>query len=341
MQTDKEFLSNIYKKYNNLDTSKDKFYLKNVNNVYNIKNYIIIFCTIIIFTSSILFADTLKIYFSHNDNTTHIYKGLNTALNNNFIQKIDMEYCKSNNVKIKISNISMDNSYIYLFFDIEFKKNLLDDINLFNFKNMVITDENNNIILCDDIKYREDNNISNNNILTSSSSRQFIEKTPANIKFLYILRSHNKFPKSKQLNINIEDILLPDINKDYTNPNDIPTINGQWKFKINLSEQFYNRESIIYNAKDNKYLKNINLQIDNTLSYLTFDLVEKVNIENIELLDNQFNTYNTLNTMYKSVDINDKNVKAYLELTKYDLTEDLMLHIKTDKFDIGIYLTPI
>ena len=58
MMNNKDFLDNIYKKYDNVDTS-DKFYRTNVNNKKPKLQYTFIFLFLIVIASSILYGDNI------------------------------------------------------------------------------------------------------------------------------------------------------------------------------------------------------------------------------------------------------------------------------------------
>ena len=241
MMNNKDFLDNIYKKYDNVDTS-DKFYRTNVNNKKPKLQYTFIFLFLIVIASSILYGDNFFFNFSSNTEG-NVNKNSSTFIEDYNIPSVDMDYKYCKGVGVKISNLYMDENNIYIIFDLKLKKSLLENIHSVEIKDMIITDENSNIIFCRDYEtYKNFYNSNNlysknldfnlNNTLTLKFDTKFIEKNENHIKYLYIFTPTDKYPISKDLYINFNNINLH-TKTFHTNSNIIPK-EGSWKFKINL-----------------------------------------------------------------------------------------------------------
>ena len=254
MMNNKEFLDNIYKKYNDPETLKDKFYSQKLyKKNHTILYIVIIFCVAILFSSSIGFADNYFNFFSKSGTGTVIKNEMDKALNENYIKNVNMKYCKSNGVSVKVDSISMDSSKLYILLDFKFDKKIKDSFDNILIEDMIITDENNNLIYSynektyeeyyndsdDDNKLNKNLN-NNNNIISSNYTNKLLEKTRNNSKYIYFFESDNKFPKSKKLTINFNTINLINLYLNNSESNKINTINGNWKMDLKLEDSFYN-----------------------------------------------------------------------------------------------------
>ena len=154
---------------------------------------------------------------------------------------MNYKYCKG--VGVKISNLYMDEDNIYMIFDIKLNKSLIENIHSVQIKDLIITNEKNDLIYCEDFDaYKQlytshkliDNSLDDNTnkALTLKFDSKFIEKDENHIKYLYILTPINKYPISTDLYINFNTINLY-TQTYYTNSNLISK-EGTWKFKINL-----------------------------------------------------------------------------------------------------------
>ena len=121
MMNNKEAIEDIYNRCSNLDKKKDKFFRKRIRqNNPNIKYAAIILCVILL-SSSISVGNNFFTYRSKSS-VGYLDEGLYTAISNNYMQNISMKYQKSNDVGVKVTNVLMDSSKIYLVFDFKFYK---------------------------------------------------------------------------------------------------------------------------------------------------------------------------------------------------------------------------
>lgn len=343
MMNNKEAIEDIYNRCSNLNKKKDKFFRKRIRqNNPNIKYAAIILCVVLL-SSSISVGNNFFTYPSKSS-VGYLDEGLYTAISNNYMQNISMKYQKSNDVGVKVTNVLMDSSKIYLVFDFKFYKPLKEDVHKLKLPDMIINDESNNVLYCDNSTNYADfckkNNLkisegsyNNQQILSSNYISQFIEKDQNHIKYLIILNAKDTYPNSKSLNISFENIvLLTDLIT--FGDTELKTINknGIWNLEVNLKpSQITN--NVILNIKDNEYISNAILSIGETCSYLSFNKNTDFDLKSIEVLDGNNNSYSPLDTMANAITINGNVVSVFLPITaRFDLS-NLNLHIISDKFD--------
>lgn len=170
-----------------------------------------------------------------------------TTINDISMQNVNMDFCSSKGINIKLNNISFNNSTIRLVFELKFDKNIEKDYSVINFTDMIITDENNNVLFCDDKdtyeKFCKQNNIEftnniydSNIILTSDYSDMVLDQTENTIKVLYTLNSNNKYPNSQKLFFKFSNIILADTLMQTSESNSLEKQKGTWNLNLHLSD---------------------------------------------------------------------------------------------------------
>lgn len=186
--------------------------------------------------------------------------GVESAIKSGYISDTNMNYINKNEISLKIESVLMDDYNLDLMFNIQ-----LNDINNNNvlymeIPNLLITDENNNIILSkfeNEDKYLEfcknrGVQASYSNIGYSDGSESAIITNKNEKSFNYSYATHSQeFPKSKKLYLKFDKIIIKYTDENGKENNNI--YNSNWELNIDLPEQFYNRETIIY------HLKNVNM----------------------------------------------------------------------------------
>lgn len=242
--TDKEAIEDIYKRYQNIDPN-DKFFKKRIRQRNPYIRYAAVILGIVLLSSSITIGNNFFNYYSKSK-VGYIDEGLYTAIENNYMQNITMDYINSNNVGVKVTNVLMDSSKIYLVFDFKFYKPLTDDVHKLKMPDLLISDENNNVLYCDDLnryqKFCKENNLeyidapyTDQPIFSFNYSPQFIEKTPTHIQYLIILNANETYPNSQKLYIDFSKLSLSIDLTTYGNDTE-KTIekNGKWNLELNL-----------------------------------------------------------------------------------------------------------
>lgn len=203
----------------------------------------------------------------------HVTKSLYDAVENGYIQYIDMNYAYSNDIGVKVNYVIMSNYNLNILFDFNFKKELPEDVSDIKVGNLFIYDENNNIICCSyneklAKKFLKSKNIkySGNAVymsLESGWSAGTVEITPSHIKYIGQVRSIKGFPNSKKLFISFDYISINDSEKPY--------VRGNWSLELDLSEKFYDRETKEYVlAEPNEFIKLKQATVTDTLMQITY-----------------------------------------------------------------------
>ncbi len=205
-------------------------------------------------------------------------QGVDTAIDNGYIQDVKSEYIQSNDIEIKVKRVLMDDYNL----DIEFEimlQNTEEKIKVNNFvlSNLLIVDENENVIVrqpdnTDDGYERvcKIGNVNPENDARSYSNGSEYFRVTENIDnyygYAYTTQS-NGFPKSKKLKVIFDKLILWDKNMDI-----IGQIEGEWVIEIDLPEEFYNRETITYKVKscNRKDVDLVSLMVSKTGAKLNF-----------------------------------------------------------------------
>ncbi len=228
-----------------------------------IRKFIITIIGILTITGSIVFAKDIKIFV--NNLIENIYgnynDGITTVIDNGYSQCIDMQYIESNNIKVKINQITMDDYNLGIVFNIQInQKEYLKDLYNIQFQNLLIMDESNNVIFAEYenqeefIKYCEENNLDKGTYgigyANCSANGSILNIQDNNIMYSFYTTSE-KFPNSKKLTIKFDKIYLlnnkifDEVNNKKAN-NHIATIEGSWNMDISLGEMQSDRKSIEY-----------------------------------------------------------------------------------------------
>ena len=174
--------------------------------------------------------------------------GIQTALENNYVQNIEMNYIEKEQVKFKVDYLMMDD----INFDLVFNFVTQDEVDNYEeiaVTNLQITDENNNQIYIDS----EEQDIWTKNISLSSSMWTTVEKQDHTLRQVLHLCSNN-FPKSKKIYVSFDSVILYNVNKG--NPITI-TYEDNYKLEFDVSEQLVNRKSVEYETDYSKVEKAI------------------------------------------------------------------------------------
>ncbi len=342
MMNNKEFLDGIYKKYNDPKTLDDKFYRKKINNKNHVPLYLVIICVFVIaISSSIGFADNYLNFFNKSGTATVKTNEMEMAIKDNYIQNVDMKYCKSSKVGVKVDSISMDSNKLYIVFNFKFDKSLQDNFDDLIIPNMLITNDNYDLIFSNDVSlyhnFCKENNIDFNKkaIYKIDFKSNLIEKTHDTAKFIYYFNTENSFSKSKEIHIKFNNITLVNYSIKYSNNKENNLISGNWNISLNLEDSFYNSKSIIYSTNDiNDNIEEVYLNLNSITSTLIFNKKNDFSIEEIYIKDKNNKKYNM-----QDINISDTGkVIVNLGVIKDINSDSLTLHIKTNTFEKDILL---
>lgn len=253
---------------------------KNSNLVINIKKFIISIIGLLTLTGGVVFAkdisNFIQYFFGHN-------KGMDTAIQNGYIDTPSSDYVESNGTKVKINRFLMDDYNLNLDFSIKLGNTVnQNNILSMNFPDMIITDENNNILFCQDRNvfnnYCNQYNLNlawgnTNDSYINSGSNYYIKSNEKNeINFIYNIYAEN-FPKSRKIHIKFNEIIISE--NETLEQNNI-TLRGDWNLEIDVPNTFNKSEEINYKVKNcsNKKINITNACVSATATKIKLQIEE-------------------------------------------------------------------
>lgn len=295
--------------------------------------------------------------------------GVQTAVDNDYIEQVEPTFIKSEGIEITVNSFLIDDYN----FDMNFKIKLSDTFSIkemedLNIPDLKIIDENNEFVFASmDVEVENAKNNHNAGIedfepLFWGGYSMYADKAGENELILHLTAhgtEEHKFPKSKKLYVSFSKLQKI---KDYDNFYDThknPIYIGDWYFELDVPEEMYNRENIIYKMK---YCSEEKIEVDDaTLSNTAFKInvpklvTDKVNYELLHISSpKNFSDKMALQNEY--VETSDGkifetaarsdgdsgyglsgekntiiNYHQTFSLTKYDTTDKLIVHIFTNK----------
>ncbi|MBR2290270.1 MAG: DUF4179 domain-containing protein [Clostridia bacterium] len=206
----------------------------------------LVLATTIVFANYKEISNNIKNFFKEN-------KGMDTAIENGYISKSDMNYIDSNNVAVKIEDYLMDDFNLCFSLSIKFDESIdIASIEKIDFPDFLILDENKKVLYCNNkVILNEYINEENLNYQDYQNSDNFIgsgintyvkdkDIEENSIKVIFNLFS-NSFPKSRYLKFRFKTIEIKSA-EQYS-------ISGNWNLEMDIPEKFYNREAIVYKVR--------------------------------------------------------------------------------------------
>ena len=324
-------------------------------NQHILKMFAIIICAVTLI-SGVAFAKEIRIII-HNltQNIFGTYNdGISTAIENDYISEIDMNYIKFDGVKIKLDSVLLDDYNLGIIYNLKITDNqYLEklDISQIGFKNLLIMDENNNILHAEyeDInsfkEYCKENNLDAGKFGTGFSNgetiKKIIQKSNNNYFLVSDLITSPKFPNSKKLYISFDAVYFMNnkafycagkvykkdkIGEKEANMNDYVTVNEKWNFEIDLDEIAQKRKTIEYSTT---YINDNDTIISNVILSMTNMKLEIItNSKKIDFEKLQNNNKETINVMdmipFHEIYIETPNGDKFYEIGEngYDNLED-------------------
>lgn len=237
-------------------------------------------------------------------------KGIQTALENQYVQNIEMDYIEKEKVKFKVDYLMMDD----INFDLVFNFITKDKVNNYEGIALVgleITDEENNQIYISS----EEQTCWGKNIALMAEWWSVVEKYDNTLRQVVHLPSNN-FPKSKKIYVSFDKVVLYDINQG--NPITIE-YEDNYKLEFDVSKQLQERKTLQYQAVNNETrVKDIKL----TNSSLAITLKTNKHItrdENYTIIDEKGNIYKLAETL-NLIDREKMDYKYDEQLLIFDMT---------------------
>ena len=277
--------------------------------------------SILVLTTGVVFAkDIVNMITSIFNNST---KSIDTAVENGYVQNVDMDFVYDNDIGIKVDYIMMNNSNLDISYVYSCNSGtIMDYIELNRYS---IKDDRGNWL------YQYDSeNSSIENPLSVTSMKKYNDpiKLEEGILRQSILYTSDNFPPSKVLLINIDSLKI----------NNEIVINGNWNFEITLDDKFIQRDNIIYQPVLNEHIIQSEITLSETTLKIFLELDLKCNDEVI--FNNEPILKNELGEIYECIDYNCGNLEntsiydLEFNVNKYSENIDtlyLNLKIDTDK----------
>lgn len=342
----------------------------------------VILCSM--FTTGIVFSKDMSNYIY---NYYHTGKGVEIAINNGYNAKFNEGYIISNEeiidlnnnsqgisqdaIKITVDDIVMDDSSLSIEFNLNLSEkiaNKIDDEKVMeiNLKDLLITDENQNILFCLDLdraceilNIKSEINNSNGNIEYTSlleSDQYFdgglnnfvLEHKNGNIKLIYNMNlvGQDKFyPRSKTLNFEIGEIDIVN-DSDSATGGDLLFYKGNWNFSLDLPENVTNRKRTIYKQvnknEENKVVScnvlSTGTQVELSLKTDTsFDTTESPQLKLINAIEIEKPTVQIRDWFVDKLMASDEYKKYEDDLKKiYSIEEAYIENEKGEKFELSV-----
>lgn len=293
-------------------------------------------------------------------------KGVDIAVNNGYIANVNTEYQEADGIEISVDSFVMDDNNL----DMKFRVKLSDKYNIKNMSfgmelyDLKIVDENGRKVFATHAVEAEEMMIykteqeakENYDAFCGSyglSGGKIIGENEL-ICSLQATKSASTFPKSKKLFVTFSRI---HVRKDqYEQPLN-EWYKGEWRFELDVPKEMYNREIITYKVKscsdENTIVGNAILSNTSFRMEIPFSTTDKVDYELLRVGQAE-NVYNMVPFQKEYVETsdgkkfektinapigcktfqNENKLEAYKQsfnLTKYDATDELTVHIFTNK----------
>lgn len=228
---------------------------KNIK-LFKIYKMISLSCMCVIILVGFVYAEDIKNIIVNFYNNS---KGVDIAIEHDYIMNSQAEYIESNNTSIAIKNILMDDFNLSMTLSLKLDSKVdVTEIKSVRLTDMIITDEENRIIYCDNEEifneYCTTHNLNykfgefNENYINNGLNFYIKQKLKENnaIELIYNLFS-SKYPKSKKIFVGLKQI---NMSKQEVYDNEELVVTGDWNIELDIPEKFYNRDSVIYTVKN-------------------------------------------------------------------------------------------
>lgn len=231
----------------------------------------VIFITIGIMTTGIVFAkDIVNFIKSIFTNTT---PAIETAVQNGYVQNVDMEYVYSNDIGVKVESLIIDDLNLDIAFAYKHNDNTINSIRLEEYS---IINENEDVIY--DTNYRQKDKINLvNQIVRSEPTIKTNDETYNESILFKFTNDKNVF---KEIFININKLKV--IKKD----NSIEYIIGNWNFKINLNEKMLENKEYEYTTLNTDTIQELNAKMTATGFTIQVKSIIPINLETFDYAEN-------------------------------------------------------
>lgn len=213
---------------------------------------------LVVATTGIVFAKDIGNFFT-NLFGGNASDGVQTAVDNGYVEKVEPQYIKADGIEITVDSFLIDDYNFDMNFKVKIDDmhdiNKIEDIQLYDLK---VIDENNEVVFLtseqERIMYEESKKAGSplEHPLFWGGYSMNAEKIDSNEIMIHLTATgseEHKIPRSKKLYISISKIAK--INYKFGSPEDIieKIFTGDWKFELDVPKEMYNRENVIYKVK--------------------------------------------------------------------------------------------
>lgn len=359
----KEYILNNYGKDNNYNSIYSKIEKKEKIRK-KIVNLVAVLFTIITLgtVSTSIYAKRAwdieyKEYQNRNINSTRT--AVTDAINNNYIEDLNMDYVYQNGIGIKIDSLMITNDYYQMVVNMKLDENTKINSDTFEF-GYAVFDENKNIYQVNErntwgikkwqykkylsrelgVHYNESKAIPK--ILANSSAIDMISSENGNVVFQTSINSFEGLPKSKKIYIRIFDIgftLVDGYTENdgrfiITDSEDFELSNYEWQFEIDIPEKFHNRDVIELKLAES--IKGFEIE-KAELSETGFTLHLKHIYKLIDMTPDTLNISDKEGNIYHqgSGMSDDYIIKRLFDVNKNDLNKGIYLNINVPEYNIS------
>lgn len=318
-------------------------------------------CAGIILISGVVFATDIgtfiKNFFGANSSD-----GVDTAINNGYVSNVNTEYKNADGIEIQVESVLIDDFNFDMNFNVKVNGNYdIDEFEHLDFEDLRIVDEEKNIVFDThtSMEGKTEEELENEKHYMGSYSFLPMKINDNEFKVSLSATGNPKaFPKSKKLIIDLTKITT----YKYENEEKIcKGYKGNWHFEVDVPEEFYNRTTNIYRAtKCNESgidLNSITASVSNTAFKISIPEIKtnKINYKALKEYDG-VSIYNMIALQNEYIETSDGrkfetaqrsdgdggyslptdeekiiNYSQTFNLTKYDSTDKVNVHIFTNK----------
>lgn len=309
-------------------------------------------CASLVLVSGIVLAANIENIKTH---FRGLGKGVDTAVENGYIQNIEMDFQKFDNMgtEVKIENFFMDDLNLSVKFSIKFDNNIknavdLDKVTSIDLTDLIIRDEENRIIFGGYSKetfdeYCKENNLNYEFAETSENYMNcglnwFINKeNENNINLTYNIYC-DKFPKSKKLYCCFKTMTLHMFDSSQENEY---KLNGNWKIELDVPEKMYNRTNEYYKVVScsNKEFNIYTAMVTDTGFEIGIKIPSKNKKESIIRMSKTYIENEKGDKFKRSLSVSRNAKGKYLPNDEYDFYEtfNMTKYDATDKVRVVLY----
>lgn len=225
-----------------------------VKNKHSIFKSIAIACCMLLSITGVVFAKDIGTFIS-NLFGANSSGGVQTAVDNGYIKNVEDNYIESDGIEFSVVSFLIDDYN----FDMNFKIKLSDKYNVKEMQrlqplNMKVIDENNEIVF---LTHEEETRIAEENKTAGtpnfhplfwggySMNGEIISGNEIMLHLTAYGSEEHKIPKSKKLYVTFSKV----VNMINIEERENNIYVGDWKFEIEVPEEMYNRENTIYKYK--------------------------------------------------------------------------------------------